>query len=899
MAGQLDDPSILYPPESAMPATEQAVAEVFDDIDVVYFMEDGFDATGYELGRMGDKELDVQDLSKEMFKLKRQLQVVSKKISVLIAQNAEKFSSQTKHYERIQAEAGGMVEEIAAVRENLAKAHAEVMNGLRIVANERKREMLAELKEVLTSIKTLYETEFRLQELVQEGDFPMAIRLCVEATNAAQEFIAFDCIKGVSKKFTKILSSMESHIDDALATMTVAYDLDKYTLVYSAYQMLDNVQSAASKLSSFFRATLESSARTVLIDRLRKTHTAEQTDAMAYEQLCEAVDMDDIIDTIRELGFVLCRCLFVYHEILKFHIEEDERRLCSMPIAETSDLDAAPIIEKGIMQKALSTGLYSVFKTASAKFNTLLCCHDLSQLKFDNFLDVVEMANRFRKFGRRYFGNSCAEVAMTVEKQTCMYFKQYHRERMDELRLFLENEVFAPCPVPASFTLFDLQEFQFLKESSDAFDEDDNHPHHYLVDHASLGEQLDYILLTPDTDNPFCAPQTRESVSSVKTVNNDVSPDGMSRGSSETSVSSVLEVSQNDTPNLCNTAFNVLRFFGRYIRMTSLLHSIAEEAITAIIQLFEYFGYSIFCFFAKDLVAEHIDANVFTSLQLRKLVEAIRVRLILETDGGENAEHMRSDKFPTCQLSHCLDINSSETCYLVGERVIGIESLIFLKKQFESLRPVLQSLVPNNRQLPILEKFYKDTLPVIPDIRKAAFGCVSSRVLDYTKVLKLINGVNFNLNEIHDQSSTYVTYLIDELRTLKAQLTKISEDTPITKEIDNLLWSNTIYCITRVLVQGYSDANKKCTQEGRALMLLDFEQLVRQLEMLSGIKPIPHKSYAEEYIKAFYLPDSASVEDWIGKHPEYSITQVSSLLNSAASKRTRNRLLNVLEGNRD
>lgn len=32
-----------------MPATAEAIAELFDDIDVAYFMEEGFDATDYEL----------------------------------------------------------------------------------------------------------------------------------------------------------------------------------------------------------------------------------------------------------------------------------------------------------------------------------------------------------------------------------------------------------------------------------------------------------------------------------------------------------------------------------------------------------------------------------------------------------------------------------------------------------------------------------------------------------------------------------------------------------------------------------------------------------------------------------------------------------------------------------
>lgn len=59
------------------------------------------------------------------------------------------------------------------------------------------------------------------------------------------------------------------------------------------------------------------------------------------------------------------------------------------------------------------------------------------------------------------------------------------------------------------------------------------------------------------------------------------------------------------------------------------------------------------------------------------------------------------------KLSPCLNLNSIEDCFLLAERIIGIESLVFLKRQFEDLRPVLQSLVPHNKQLPVLEKFYQ------------------------------------------------------------------------------------------------------------------------------------------------------------------------------------------------
>lgn len=63
--------------------------------------------------------------------------------------------------------------------------------------------------------------------------------------------------------------------------------------------------------------------------------------------------------------------------------------------------------------------------------------------------------------------------------------------------------------------------------------------------------------------------------------------------------------------------------------------------------------------------------------------------------------------FPS-KLSTILNLNLNEMCYQLSERIIGFESLIFLKKQFEDLRPVLQSLIPQNKQLPIIDKFYQN-----------------------------------------------------------------------------------------------------------------------------------------------------------------------------------------------
>ena len=112
----------------------------------------------------------------------------------------------------------------------------------------------------------------------------------------------------------------------------------------------------------------------------------------------------------------------------------------------------------------------------------------------------------------------------------------------------------------------------------------------------------------------------------------------------------------------------------------------------------------------------------------------------------------------------------------------------------------------------------------------------------------------------------------------------------------------------------YSEASRKCSNEGLALMRLDSESLCRDIEKITGLCPLPHRPYLENYIKAFFLPPN-ELDKWISYHAEYryclnfpripyhhcctffSISQTTSLLNfgSSPAKRVKSRLLNILE----
>ena len=58
--------------------------------------------------------------------------------------------------------------------------------------------------------------------------------------------------------------------------------------------------------------------------------------------------------------------------------------------------------------------------------------------------------------GEEFCGSTSEDLHDSIRTQTVKYFKTYHRSRMDELRMFLENDAWELCPVKASFKIDDL-----------------------------------------------------------------------------------------------------------------------------------------------------------------------------------------------------------------------------------------------------------------------------------------------------------------------------------------------------------------------------------------------------------------------------------------------------------
>ena len=80
-------------------------------------------------------------------------------------------------------------------------------------------------------------------------------------------------------------------------------------------------------------------------------------------------------------------------------------------------------------------------------------------------------------------------------------------------------------------------------------------------------------------------------------------------------------------------------------------------------------------------------------------------------------------------------------------------------------------------------------------------------------------------------------------------------------------------------------------------VFMNFQQFLMKLEGVTSVRPLPDKQLVENYVKAYYLPETA-LEDWVMENSShYTSKQLTSLTSTMThvSKKTRNKISLMLE----
>ncbi|KAM6899426.1 syndetin isoform 2-T2 [Xenentodon cancila] len=918
------------------PIDPQAEQEIIESIEKVYFSNDSFDMVQHELQQL-PPELNLQELEEYRDKLKRQQAAVSKKVADLIL---EKQPAYVKELERVTALQTNL--QLAAVICTNARRQLSVAKvgfteaSLGLLANQRRRQLLTGLLKSLRTIKTLQRTDVRLSEMLEEEDYPGAIQLCLECQKAASTFKHYSCISELNSKLQDTLEQIEEQLDVALSKTCKHFDDLHYTKVQLAYSLLGKTQTAMDQLHMHFTQAIHNTVFQVVLGyvELCAGNADTKFQKMQYKDLCTHITLDSYIPCLTDLCKALWEVMLSYYRTMQWHADHDKQETTATPDDPAAESDELTV-DRSYVKKKLEHGLTRIWQDVQLKVKAYILGTDMSNFKYDDFIVVLDVISRLMQVGEEFCGSKSEVLQESIKRQSINYFKNYHRARLEELRMFLENETWELCPVKSNFNISQLHEFKFMGQSrspsvspsrqaassssSTPFQEElslfqqylqEGNPFEMHIEHkeeetedvlASNGYESDELekSVYQDYDSDSDVPEELKQ-DYVDEQTGDAPLKSMSRETIRSKKKSDYNLNKSNAPILTNTTLNVIRLVGKYMQMMNILKPIAFDVIHCVSQLFDYYLYAVYTFFGRNDMYESSGLGLISS-RLRTTLNRIQESLIDVDPVGENAgvhgpSEDRKEKVPSPHLSQLVVLTNSETLYGLAQRVVATESLAFLAEQFESLQSHLDTMMPAVKK-PFLQQFYSQTVSTASELRKPIYWIVAAKAIDYEQMLLLMAGVKWDIREIMSQHNIYVDVLLKEFEQFTIRLGDVSRHVRIPLPVSNVLWEHCIRLANRTLVEGYANV-KKCSNEGRALMQLDFQQFLMKLEKLTDLRPIPDKEFVETYIKAYYLTEN-DMEQFIKNHREYSMKQLANLVNvclgSHINKKARQKLLAAID----
>ncbi|XP_012257416.2 syndetin [Athalia rosae] len=872
--------------------------DILESIEPVYYRTDEcFDCCRHELQKLPEV-LSSKVIERDYKRLKQEHQVVSKKVLQLILQ---KQSSCKKEFERIlyiQEELQNALEICKIGRADLSLAKKQFTTAsLGILANYQKKQVVQGLLNSLNTIKTLQRTEDRLQELLSEGNYPRAISLLLECQSAAERYKHFHCVAALNGKLQDTLDQAEEILDQTLAKMCSDFDIGTYTSVQGAYGLLGKTQMAMDQLHMHFTAAIHNIAFTAVHAFVGGAMKKQ------YKQLCQSVSHEFFLPCLVELCKSLWSILSSYCQVVNWHNTHESWSLQS----GQKNLEAT--FNKQYIKQKLENGLARMWHDVEIKISTYLMGANLAFFKFEQFVQILGIVHRLIEVGEELCASQSKNLQESIKKQCSSYFAHYHASRLDELKIFLENDGWELCPVKTSFVVTQLQEFKSLKTvlnsckprcgpdesnlSQDGSSAIGGLVQRYLENGMTpfdviLDETADEDILANIGD----APSGYFSEDSDDDIPEELKCEFVDEHD-QTKLGKKKHRTKFTGPMVTNTTLSVLRVCGKYLQMSRLFRSIAVTVIQNMMQFYELCLYTVHNFFTSDL---EINSESLYTPKLKLTLARIRTTLISD-DLNFTENESQSHRVTQPNLSSIVNLTQPEKVHGLTKRVIAVESLIFLGQQYEILRPYLEHLVASPCHA-FLHQFYSQTIASAIDLRKPVYMAAASQAFDVGSILGLMGKVNWEVKDVMSQHSSYIDNLLRDIQILSMRLDEIGNRIPLPTIVYNSVWENVSHLITHTLVEGFSNA-KKCSNGGRALMQLDFTQLMSKFEKMTSLRPMPHREYVEAYVKAYYLPENI-LEDWIKQHKEYSSKHLIGLISCGCqnNKKTRQRLIATIEEER-
>ncbi|KAL1502132.1 hypothetical protein ABEB36_007324 [Hypothenemus hampei] len=709
-------PTLSINSKTVQDSDRPADQDILEGIEAAYFsMDENLDICRFELTKLPEI-LDCDQIQRDFKNLKQQHSVVSKKVLQLILEHQNSCNKEFENVQEVLKQLQTTLELCRESRKQLAICGNQFSASLGILANYRKHKLAQRLLGNLNMIKNLHNFDKRCQELLNEEDFAGAIMELKRCQKIAVNYRHFSCVAALTYRLQETLDNTDTKFDRILAQMCYHFDNARYSKLQAAYDLLEKSRVAMiDNIHVHYITAIYNSSINIVTSYVASADildSSENSGKNLYKTLCQSVPQECFIPCLFQLCKVLFKIVLSYHQLTNWYNNREEE--------ENTELR----VEFNMSKQKLEHNLVKIWDDVQRKVSSLLLNADLSMYKFDQFVQVLRVVHRLIQVGEEFCASKSEDLQESIRKQSVCYFKNYHAQRMEELKIFMENEMWEICPVKSSFDILQLQEFRSVKVnlktykhtiqpslySNNSTDCSSCHSQdgssiigNYFVRYADHGTPFDTnleqtiieedILVAENEDSHYHSEDSEEESEELKKefVDED---NAKSKGNNRP---------EKNCSVLTNTTLSVLRQMGNYLQMSRLLKPISYQIICSMNQLFDFYLYCVHLFFALDLT---VSGNNLYTEELSNTLRKISDNLIIEPPIQDSqAFTMPEGRVFKPKMSEVIDLKSPEKLHGLSERIIAVESLVFLSKQYEFLQEYLEHLVPQTNRI-MLQQFF-------------------------------------------------------------------------------------------------------------------------------------------------------------------------------------------------
>ena len=636
-------------------------------------INDEFDPFEHILDKLPNT-MDLGFILEEKKKLNKQLMVVTKRVSDLIQQNQATYNKELESVIQLQEILTDAINICSSGRSklDLAKKSLTYPN-LNIISTYRRREIMISLAKEFFTIKTLLQTELTLNDLIMEDeDYAGAIRLCLECLKIISTLNHYKCVTDLGAKLNYTIQMTEERLDLALARLCINFNLNQFSKAKETFDLLDKTQFLYDQLLIHFSTVINDKTFNIVnsyvelcVINLSIDSTAGSTKERNFEDVCAQLSTDCFLPCLIDFSKSMWHIMINYKKFINAH---DSKLIQNEKLSDNEEDDEIDCNLTLIKQK-LRYGLTRIWQEIENKLIILIRNHNLSIYSFDDFITMINIVRKLASIGCEFSNaKQSSQLEDALRKATSEYFYVYHKTKMEEIKVFLETELWQLVPMKSNFSILQLHEFNFLKNKqqylkANEFNSDGDKKHGFFnAIESQVKTPFDKFIKLKDRKNDDDEQNDEIKVS--------VSQDSHDR---EDQLLSKKEETGNDNKPVIvtNSSLNILRIVGKYMQIMIILNQISFDVLLCIFHLFNYYLYGVCVFFSGHNEIDRFNQfSTQSSSNLANLIKRIESQLILNKSTSDNRM-----KFHSPELSSIVNLNDKDHLFGLLERAIGVESL--------------------------------------------------------------------------------------------------------------------------------------------------------------------------------------------------------------------------------